>query len=265
MKVLNLLLCLTAAPNLFADGQEYLQLGKTHRLLGDKVRVRAKADTKAAVIAELPVGSIVNPIEQTTEMHTQDGIEAPWYKVSFTKGGEKTEGYIWGNLIAKGYGTSKDGFIFLYGIGRGKKEAGGSEMYTTQLRAVKDGKEVTRLDISEGVSFQSRAEVKTESGRGFTGVSNIISIRFNQEYCGGKGNKLYIFWDGSKLTMVHSTADGFDAPAYAVEKQTFPDEKGGKKDQLYVVREQDDSDDPKSKNFDKFWLKWNGKKLVKAP
>ena len=263
MKFIGLLLYLAGAVAFAADGTEFLQLGTPHRLIGNKVRVRAKPDTKAEAIAELSIGSEITPTAQTDTKLTQDGVEAPWYKVTFSKEGRKTEGYIWGNLIAKGSAVSKDGLVFLYGIGPGKKEAGGYEQYSSQLRVAKDGKELAKLVIAEGVGFASRAEVKAHGGRGFSGIANVMSVRFMQEYCGGKGNTIYIFWDGKTLSMVHSTIDGADAPVYATETLTFPDDKGGKPDQLFVVREHGDHDNPKDKKIEKFWLKWNGKKLVK--
>lgn len=264
MKFLSLLFLLAGAAQIAAEGEQYLQLGSPHRLIGNKVRVRAKPDTKAEAIAELSIGSEITPIAQADAKLTQDGVEAPWYKVTFSKEGKKTEGYIWGNLIAKGFAVSKEGMVFLYAIGQGKKETGGYESYSSQVRVAKDGKELAKLNISEGVGFASRAEVKAYGGRGFTGVNNIISVRFMQEYCGGKGNTMYIFWNGKELSKVHSTIDGADAPVYAIEAITFPDDKNGKPDQLFIVREYGDHDNPKDKKIEKFWLKWNGKKLAKA-
>lgn len=263
MKFLGVLLLLAGTAEIVADGPEYLQLGTPHRLIGNKVRVRAKPDTKAEAIAELSIGSEITPTAQTDTKLTQDGVEAPWYKVTFSKEGKRTEGYIWGNLIAKSFSVSKEGLVFLYGIGPVKKDQG-YEQFSSQLRVAKDGKELAKLIVAEGVPFASRAEVKAHGSRGFSGVQNVISVHFMQEYCGGKGNTVYFFWNGKTLSMVHSTIDGADAPVYAIETLTFPDDMGGKSDQLYIVREHGDHDNPKDKKIEKFWLKWNGKKLVKA-
>lgn len=249
---------------IFADEPLHLELGKAHRLLGDKVRVRAKPDTKSAVLAELAIGTEVNPTAQAVEKHTQDGVEAPWYKVSFSKDGKKSEGYVWGNLIAKGHAVSKDGLIFLYGVGKGKKEEGGYESFNSQVRIAKDNKELARGVFDEGTGFATRVNVQLTGGRGFSGVQNILAVQFQQEFCGGKGNTMYIFWDGSKLSKVHSTIDGADAPVYAIETLTFPDDKGGKKDELLLTQETGDHDNPKAKRIEKVRLRWDGKKFIKA-
>jgi len=264
MKFLYLLLSLAGATQLAADGPEYLAIGRPHRLIGDKVRVRSKPDTKAETIAELAIGTEVNPTEQTTVMYKHDGIEAPWYKVKFSNGGKSTEGFVWGNLIAKGFGVSAEGLVFMYGTGHGKQEADGYTNFTTQIRVAKDGKELARLEIKGGVGFQSQEKVVLAGNRGFAGIKNIFSVAFVQEYCAGKGNTMFFFWDGQQIHHVHSSVDGADAPVYAIETQTFPDQKGGKADHLYIVRENGDHDNPKSKKIEKFWLKWNGKKFIKA-
>jgi len=229
-----------------------LEIGKPHRVIGDKVRVRSQPDVKGEVIIELKIGSEVIPLEETEYRERIDGIEAPWYKVSY---GKKGAGYVWGNLIAKQY-VIQDGLIFLYGSGFNKKE-----FYTSQFRVAKAGKELARLEIDEGVDFFSHATLSLKDGRGFSGVDNVVTLQFRQEYCAGKGNSVILFWTGEKLLFVHSTSDGADAPVYATETQIFPDEKGGKKNRLYIVRENGDHDNPKSVRFEKFWLKWNGSEL----
>ena len=263
MKLSGFLFFLLGTAAFCGDGTEYLLLNTPHRLIGNKVRVRAKPDTKADAIAELSIGSEITPTQQTDARMTQDGVEAPWYKITFSKEGKKTDGYVWGNLIAKGFAVSKDGLVFLYGIGPVKKDQN-FEQFTSQVRVARDGKELAKLVIPEGVPFASRAEMKVYGSRGFTGVQNIMSVHFMQEYCGGKGNTMYVFWNGKELNSVHSTIDGADAPVYATETLTFPDDKGGKADQLFVVREHGDHDNPKAKQIEKFWMQWNGKKLVKA-
>lgn len=244
-----------AASSLCAQNSGPIELGKPHRLIGDKVRVRAEPNLQSEVLTELKIGSEVIPLERTEFRHKQDGVEAPWYKVSY---GKKGSGYIWGNLIAKQYAI-KDGLIFLYGIGYNKRE-----IFTSQFRVAKAGKELARLEVDEGVDFFSQAKLTLTGGRGFTGVDNIVTLRFQQEYCAGRMNSLILFWTGEKLIFVHSTSEGADAPVYASETQTFPDEKGGKKNQIYIVTESGDHDNPKAKHIEKFWMKWTGSRFEKV-
>jgi|JI9StandDraft_1071089.scaffolds.fasta_scaffold55495_2 hypothetical protein len=241
---------------------QYLNLNKPHYTIGNKVRVRVEADTNAAVVAELPIATELVPIRQTDQMMTQNGIEAPWYEVTLKRDGKKLQGFVWGNLIAKASAKSKGGLTFLFGPAAGKK-SDGYTAYTSQVRVAKAGKELAKVEINEGVGFLSKEEVKVTDGRGLTGVENIFTAKYIQEYCAGKNNTIFIFWTGEKLVFAHSTIDGADAPYYASEEQVFPADKGGVKDHIVVRTEHGDHDDPKSVKKEKYLLKWNGTKLEK--
>ncbi len=242
----------------------YLDLNKPHYVIGNKARVRVEADLNAEVAAELPIGTELTPTEQVNFPATVDGVEAPWYRVKVKHEGKVIEGFVWGNLIAKGAVKSKDGLIFMYGTGRKQKDLSVGTEFTSQFRVAKGGKELAKLEIKEGVDFKSKQEVTLTDGRGFTGVQNIFTVKYIQEYCAGKNNKVFIFFNGEKLYFAHSSIDGADAPYYATEEQVFPADKGGIKDHLGVKTEHGDHDDPKSVKKEKYKLKWNGKKLVKA-
>lgn len=241
-----------------------LKLQTPHRLLGDKVRVRVEAATSAEAIAELPIGTEVIPVSQTDMRLTQNGVEAPWYEVRFTDKGKNQTGYIWGGLIAKGYADSKDGTLFLFGVGRRQKDLSVGTEYTSQVRVVRNGKELQRLEIKEGASYESRHEVHYTGPRGLDKINGILTVHFVQEYCAGKGNTMFFFWTGKKLLHAHSSIDGSDAPYYAIEKQIFPDDKGGRKGVVVIEQEFGDHDNPKSVKKERVVYRWNGTKLEKA-
>ncbi len=243
---------------------QWLELEKPHRLIGDKVRVRSAPDNKSKVLAELAIGHEVTPLEQTAKTMAVDGIEAPWYKVRYVYNDTRAEGYVWGNLIARAYAQNKKGELFLFGAGRRQKDISVGTEYTSQVRVARDGKELARLEVKEGVSFEAKYEASLTDGRGLIGVNNIFAVKFVQEYCAGKNNTMFFFWDGNKIMHAHSSVDGADAPYYAIEKQIFPKDKGGRKDYVILEQEFGDHDDPKSVRKEKILLKWNGKKLEKA-
>ena len=263
MKKILLFACVSFA--LYGDdsGIQYLELNKKHYVIGDKARVRVEVDLNAAVAAELAIGTEVIPTEQIEHQTVINGVDAPWYRIKYTHNGAAGEGYIWGNLIAKGAVKSKDGLIFMYGTGRKQKDLSVGTEYTSQFRVAKGGKELAKLEIKEGVDFKSKQTVALTDGRGLDAVQNIFTVEFLQEYCGGKGNKMFLFWTGEKLMHVHSSSEGSDAPYYAIEKQVFPSEKAGRKGYVILQQEQGEHDNPKSVKKEKILLKWNGKKLEK--
>lgn len=266
MKILfALLLTALMVPLAAEDGQlTWLRLNTPHRLIGDKVRVRSAPDSKAQVLAELSIGIEIVPLEQTSSTMTVDGVQAPWYKVRYSRDGGHSEGYVWGNLIARAFAESKTGEVFLFGTGRRQKDISVGTEYTSQVRVALDGVELARLEIKEGTSFEARYETVLSGGRGLEGVNNIFAVTFIQEYCAGKGNTIFFFWNGKKLLHAHSSIDGADAPHYATEKQIFPADKAGRKGYVILEQEYGDHDDPQSVKREKILLKWNGKKLEKT-
>ena len=263
--LLVLLIAIVTAELAAEDGQiTWLKLHTPHRLIGDKVRVRSAPNSKAKVQAELSIGIEVTPLEQTNSSMTVDGVQAPWYKVRYSVDGGHAEGYVWGNLIARAFAENKQGQVFLFGTGRRQKDISVGTEYTSQVRVAIDGVELARLEIKEGTSFEAKHEVVLSDGRGLEGVTNIFAITFVQEYCAGKGNTIFFFWNGKKLLHAHSSIDGADAPYYAMEKQVFPADKGGRKGHVILEQEYGDHDDPKSVKKEKILLKWNGKKLAKT-
>jgi hypothetical protein len=264
MKILLTFLLLTVALGAQEGAMTWLTLNKPHRLIGDKVRVRSAPDAQATVKGELPLGHEVVPLEQTSSTLTVDGVEAPWYKVRYKHAGKNREGFIWGNLIARVFAKGDKGELFLFGTARRQQPITEGTEYTSQVRVVLDGKQLARLEVKEGTSFEAKHEAKLTNGRGLEGVQNIFAVKFIQEYCAGKGNTMFFFWDGKEISHAHSSVDGSDAPYYAMEKQIFPADKGGRKGHVILEQEYGDHDDPKSVKKEKILLKWNGKKLQKT-
>jgi len=253
-----LLIALLTSKGLIAGGINYLNIGLPHRTFAAKVAVHESANPKSRIVSELPMGFEITPFEQTTVKMTQAGIEAPWYRVKYEFNGQASEGFVWGNWIAKNHTRNREGLIFLYGISRRTTTDNG---YSSQIRVVRAGKELARLEIIEGVSFASAATTSLLAGNGFTGVQDILVIGFLPEYCAGKGNRLFIFWTGSKLIFAHSTVEWYDRPTYAIEEHIFPNQKAGKPDHFQVVRRTGRDDNPKSQKVEKFSLRWTGEGL----
>lgn len=240
----------------------WLNLNTPHRLIGDKVRVRNAPDSKAKILAELSLGSEVVPLEQARHTMTGEGVSAPWYKVRYVRDGKRAEGFIWGKLIARAHALSKSGELFLFGTGRRQEPATEGTEFTSQVRVVRDGEELARLEVKDGAPFEAKYESRLTDGRGLEKVKNIFAVKFIQEYCGGKGNTLFFFWDGSKLLHAHSSVEGFDAPHYALERQIFPADKGGRKGFVIVEREYGNHDDPAETKRETVILKWTGQQLA---
>ncbi|MBE7438607.1 MAG: SH3 domain-containing protein [Spirochaetales bacterium] len=235
--------------------REYLPVGEIQYLIADQVHLRKAPAETSASLATLSAGQEVRILSQTEQQSKIGGVEAPWFGV---QSGTK-KGYVWGPLIARNYVRRADGTLFMYGIGF----SGNPESHRTRVRLLRNGKSLADLIVNQGAGFDSEARVTLGGSRGFSGIESIFVVAFQQEYCAGVGNKLFFFYDGKSLTHVHSSVEGSDAPVYASEDQVFPDQKGGRPNQILIQREEGDHDDSKSVVRESFWLKWDGKRLIK--
>ena len=134
-----------------------------------------------------------------------------------------------------------------------------------QVRLIKEGKEVSVTNFGSPLPWLTTPpEIDIEKLKGFDGVEQLITIGYNEGYCGGANNSEFIFWLPAQIMHVHSTSEGADAPVYATEEVIFPADEGGKPNSLHILRESgemnDDGEDVITSKED-FWLKWNGVSL----
>jgi hypothetical protein len=232
--------------------------GEKYRLHADRVNVRTAAQADAKVVDNLPIATWITIVAQQEKTFKQSGVNNYWYKISYEKDGKTKTGYIWGALIALST-AEENGLIFTFGYntsGKNTDKAG-------QMRAISGGKEISVANFESSILWLGNApELLIQGGRGFDGVKHVVQLNYQEEYCGGAMNTEYLFWlDSKKLQHVHRTSEGADAPMFASETLTFPDEEGGKPNSLRVKREVGESgEDGKDiiESKEDFWLKWNG-------
>lgn len=256
MNQLAVLMLLLSSSGLLA--QEYFTRGQKYRLLGDQVNVREQPSETGRVIAVLPIGTEVTVQGEAEGEYTSNKLTAPWFKVAYRHQGKAGSGFVWGGLIAKGYRESK-GLMFLYGVAPRADEGQG-----TVVRVVRAGKEIGSARAQPGAGFTGNPELALTGGRGFRGVENIFVVDFEANECAGLMSSLYFFWDGKALRHVHTTEEGADAPVYATEDRVFPDDKGGRPNQMHILREEGNSEEPASVKKTNFWLRWTGTKLERV-
>jgi hypothetical protein len=238
----------------FKDGEKY-------RLHGDRVNVRNLPKTDAKVVDNLPIATWITVVECQEQTFKQNNINNYWYEISYEKNGKTKTGYIWGALIALST-AEKDGVIFTFGYntsGKNMDKAG-------QMRAISGGKEIGVANFESSIFWLgSSPELLIHGGRGFDEVKHVVQLNYQEGYCGGAINTEYLFWlNSKKLQHVHRTSEGADAPMFASETLTFPDDEGGKPNSLRVKREVGESGEDGEdiiESSEDFWLKWNGVSL----
>ena len=234
-------------------------------LLADNVSLRDAPSTDGKVIASLPIGAELVLYEASQEMYVSSGIESQWYK---TKHNGK-EGWIWGGLLASySSGSNADPSVkFLGGIARTTFDVEwGYDKRVYQIRAVRDGKELDRIDLlTFGLTFSQLSNI---GNRGID-VDDILYLHVPcDEGCGCSTGDIVVFWNEGKFNHVADLISTADADYSTNVGFIFPSEMEGKEG--YIIKRLNDYDDPEElyeRGFilryieDSYWI-WDGTKLV---
>lgn len=255
------------------NGYHTFKIGSTQRLLADRVNVRASASTKGEIVANIPIGSKVKILEESSKTLKLNGFDAPWYEVSFETNGKEQKGYVWGGLIAEGYKKSEnnDGVTFYYGIASVKSKSEGEYSYEEiqiQLRAAKAGKEIDKIEFEAIGSLTTSHNMSNKGSRGLKNVEAILNLSFSDQMCAGADGDVVVFWNDQKLHYVQALHSGSDIPVFASEKFIYPKDKGGKKDRVIFAEEAgeygENADDVTYNYQRKTEYIWTGTKLKKS-
>ncbi len=280
MKTLLLLLLVSLANIGFAQDEDtrvnstrgnhkyhQFKVGATSYLLADNVNVRATPSSKGAVVTNLPIGTALKITEVSDKKLRLNGFETNWYKISFKAKDDVTTGYVWGGLIAEGAIKSANSsrLLFLYGVAS-LKEEGNSDRGLIQVRACKNKRELSRVDLKTAGDYLHISHSLANYGnRGLTGIEDIIEFEEIEEMCGGVNACSIIFWDGKDLVYVKTKRPFGDAPFYASDNLIFPDDKGGAKGKIIHEEQEGWYDEDKEADVltshKKVEYAWTGKAL----
>jgi Bacterial SH3 domain len=248
----------TAYANFYPDS--------TYYIIADKANVRSNADTTAKVVDQLVIGQKIKILQVTDQTYTKNGYTANWYKVQYNQKETKSEGYIWGGLIAsktiKSI-TDKE-MYYMYAVNKVVKLEYYDEVYL-QVRACKNNTELAKLDIKAVGSISTYNAAESMGAKGVKGVKDIFKINFSDGYCAGSFGDAYFFWDGKTLLHVTTLYEGFDAPYSATNVFIFPTDEKGKKG--YIINKSEsgfygDDDKFHIEDWERITYKWDGSKLA---
>lgn len=240
--------------------------------LADKVNVREKPDAKASVLTTLPIGTEVTILEKSEKppVYTSNGLEAPFLKVQFSQNGKNQTGYVWGGLLTHVRIQSQEDKNLFFLIGPGKVQSTKKHGYMdtdvfAQIRAVKEYKELSKLEFITNASVEHVFSGNTVGKHGISGVKDALILETSGQACGEANIDILLFWDGKKLQHVATNTSMTDVPMFYNESWIFPTEEGGKPNQLLWKSEGGEYDDAGTPQVDKGEGKtfiWNGAKLV---
>ncbi|WP_126653840.1 SH3 domain-containing protein [Chryseobacterium aureum] len=257
----------TAQENeVYADGVFNFEENKIQKVFTDWTRVRSEPGVNARIADSLQANQQVMILRKENTALKLGERNANWYKISYQKGGNTMEGYVWGGNLCVGY-HSKNGYDFLFGLAKtiDRKNKEFSEIEKQNIAGIKVMEGNTRIDEvyfdtgkGEELSF---ASFNMESSHRLQNVEFTLKAVVSGEACGIAGYDQYVLFKDKKLIALPQLMNVGDAGAYYhSEKYVFPNDKGGISNAFILKVEDmevDEKDREKKKYASKTYL-WNG-------
>ncbi|WP_128331245.1 hypothetical protein [Apibacter sp. HY039] len=224
---------------------------------------------------------IINDSDQkyNKAVYTSDGLTAEWLPIKYYKQSKELFGYVWrGNLST--YLIKKGDIQFMMGISAKEKilerDSEGTlyenEKYRVELKVIKNNQQVAKKIFTTD-TLQNFISFKAFGNLGLTHIHTIVCLEFLGGACAIPTNYYYLAWNGRQLLDLPSRYTVSDAGVYSYEEKfIFPNEKGGKPNQIIkkteIIQVNDESASENTSNniFSKSTKKqiyiWNGKNYI---
>lgn len=208
-------------------------------ILGNDVHLRKDSTLHAPALHSLPIGTEVFLLGSTQRAETRDGIQAPWYQVSY-KG---QTGWIWGGFLTpyafRSVGVEDVFFVVGYDKSYFSLETRleGEPQDTVwhsaaQIRAVKNGKEVDKICLDLWSPLVGAANL---GNMGWNGVQDMLAVSMSGEACGYFYGSQYILWNGKFLCYGFQAGGVPDGMWGTEENVVFPWDMNGKYGQVTLL------------------------------
>ncbi|MBB6329069.1 hypothetical protein HNP24_000019 [Chryseobacterium sediminis] len=250
----------------YADGVFGFEENKTQKIFTDWTRVRLDPGVNTQVVDSLQTNQQVMILKKEETVLKLGERAANWYKISYQKGENTLEGYIWGGNLCVGY-RNKNGYDFLFGlsktIDRKNKEYNQIEKQNIAGIKVLEGNTLideVYFDTGKGEELSS-ASFNIESSHKLQNVDFTLKAMVSGEACGIASYDQYVLFKDKKLITLPQLMNVGDAGAYYhSEEYVFPNDKGGVPNAFVLKTEDmevDEKDREKKKHSSKTYL-WNG-------
>lgn len=257
----------TAQENeVYADGIFSFEENKTQKIFTDWTRVRLDPGVNAQIVDSLQVNQQVMILKKENAVLKLGERNANWYKISYQKGENTLEGYIWGGNLCVGY-RNKNGYDFLFGlsktIDRKNKEINEIEKQNIAGIKVLEGNTLideVYFDTGRGEELSSAA-FNIESNHKLQNVEFTLKAMVSGEACGIASYDQYVLFKGKKLIALPQLTNVGDAGVfYHSEEFIFPNDKGGIPN-AFILKVEDmevDERDREKKKHSFITYLWNG-------
>lgn len=257
----------TAQENeVYADGVFGFEENKPQKIFTDWTRVRSEPGVNTQITDSLQTNQQVMILTKENAILKLGERSANWYKISYQKGENTREGYIWGGNLCVGY-RNKNGYDFLFGlsktIDRKNKEFNEIEKQNIAGIKVMEGNTLideVYFDTGRGEELSSAA-FSIESNHKLQNVEFTLKAMVSGEACGIASYDQYVLFKDKKLIVLPQLTNIGDAGAfYHSEEYIFPNDKGGIPN-AFILKVEDMEVDEREREKKKYSSKtylWNG-------
>lgn len=173
---------------------------KTAVVFADVCNVRKTEDPKAEVSGRLTIGTEVKIISVSSKTHTQNGITAPWVKIS----AGKMNGFAWGATLTKGAQKLDNGRLALWGLSE-IRAAGEGEQVFASVRIAEKGMVIYKQDFEVVHADRPREGfISVLPAPLLDGAKNVIVFETLSEACGVYASSHYLLYSDTGLHFVGS-------------------------------------------------------------
>lgn len=250
----------------YPDGVFGFEENKPQKIFTDWTRVRKQPDVKSEVTDSLQTNQQVMILKKEEAVLRLGERGANWYKISYQKGDQVSEGYVWGGNLCVGY-RNKNGYDFLFGLSKtiDRKNKEYNETVKQNIAGIKviEGTNLVDevyFDTGKGEEM-SYATFTIESNHKLQNVELTLKAMVSGEACGIASYSQYVLFKDKKLVALPQLMNVGDADVYYhSEEFVFPNDKGGIPNAFIFKTEEmerDDKDREKKKRSSKTYL-WDG-------
>lgn len=244
----------------FEEGQLYVTLQ-------DQAIIYLAPSTKATPLTQLPITSILQIEERMDELHTENGFETNWYRVSFTQDRQEQEGFIWGGNIAMQQEIRED-VQFIYGLAKIVPADRGDYIENVvhlKVAMCKNGQLLDQIIFPVLGSLYTKTKLSASDNKGVQNIHSILNIALSDSYCGGVSANITIFAQNNNLHYIDMLHNGFGDHRFESRYYIYPDDQEGKKDRIILRDEAGIVTSQQKIQYDyqkEDYYQWSGSQLI---
>lgn len=250
----------------YSNGIFSFEENKPQKIFTDWSRIRQEPDVKAAILDSLQSNQPILILKKEEKILKLGERRAYWYKISYQKGENTLEGYVWGGNLCVGY-RNKNGYDFLFGLTKTiSKKGKNNDSFSQNIASVNvmEGNVLINeapFETGSGESL-SFATFNIESNHKLDQVELTLKAMVSGEACGIPSYDQYILFANKKLVILPQLMNVGDADIfYHSETFVFPNDKGGIPNAFIFKTEEMEKNEitgkEKKKNSSKTYL-WKG-------